>query len=434
MFPVTEDYLKALALPHTHKVWASVYSGSTMIEPKVHIVNGDITASSADPTRYTGKVSLDFEFETSVNMATSLLNVYATRVAIFSAIPGIHWNDGTELVVPLGIYRVETTNKKTDTMVELTLGGLEGYVIEDVFEAPKSDIFIAGVTYAKRITELIKESIPDATVVSLSPDATKEVMTTTSPGDRDRWKGITELAKAVSAHVYAGSDGSFYIRDDASKRARYDPEPHAWVVQTGPRGVINTLGSSISRDNVHNAVIAYNDSPGNDAPGVYDIVTDNDPLSPIRWDGPFGHKPKTISGNWTTPQECKWAAIYALNDAIGNNRTLTLSTVPNPALEPGDLIYVEHKKDGYFERHEVVSFNIPLTHEGVMSIKTKAKSDLKYLIWDDVPPLVTAGPDGLPLPSTSRKYLWQDQTARWEEVRSLDPQDIALKSFQGHTP
>jgi hypothetical protein len=116
---------------------------------------------------------------------------------------------------------------------------------------------------------------------------------------------------------------------------------------------------SLDRTGVYNGVVVKGQAVA-DAPPVQALATFDDPTSPIRWGGPFGHVAILAdSTTVTTVAEAQAAANSLLNLRLKQTRSLELTSAPNPALEAGDTITVAFP-DGRTERHLIDAVTIDL--------------------------------------------------------------------------
>ncbi|MFD0384699.1 hypothetical protein ACFQ2B_27990 [Streptomyces stramineus] len=132
----------------------------------------------------------------------------------------------------------------------------------------------------------------------------------------------------------------------------------------------------MTADKVFNGVLAKGENSEASVAPVSALVVDNDPTSPTYWSGPFGHRPMFYSSaTLTTTAACTAAATLKLRAAMAPNAAADISALPNPALEPGDVIRVLYP-DGSKELHQVQSFTVPLDVGGDFTIATiSAKED-----------------------------------------------------------
>ena len=65
------------------------------------------------------------------------------------------------------------------------------------------------------------------------------------------------------------------------------------------------------------------------------------------------------------------AAAAELERRLALTRNVTLTTVPNPALEPGDVVTVTFR-DGRSEEHLVEALRVPLDAAGAVELASRA--------------------------------------------------------------
>jgi hypothetical protein len=149
-----------------------------------------------------------------------------------------------------------------------------------------------------------------------------------------------------------------------------------WSVAAGDGGVLISANRGMSSDGVYNAVLARGENTETNSPPVSALAVDDDPTSPTYWEGPFGHRPLFYTSSTLTSQAAALsAAKLKLRAAKAPNATGDLSSLPNPALEPGDVLRVVYG-DGSKELHQVQSFSVPLDVGGDFQITTiSAKED-----------------------------------------------------------
>jgi hypothetical protein len=152
--------------------------------------------------------------------------------------------------------------------------------------------------------------------------------------------------------------------------------PPVWSVEATEGGVYISGNRAMSVDKVNNGVLARGENTSDNVPPVQYLATDNDPNSPTYWGGPFGRRPMFYSSSTLISSgACQMAATLKLAAAKAPNASGDFSSLPNPALEPGDVLRVVHE-DGTKELHQVASFSVPLDLGGDFPISTiSAKED-----------------------------------------------------------
>lgn len=220
------------------------------------------------------------------------------------------------------------------------------------------------------ITALIQRSIPTAEIISTSIDA--PIGARSWDLAADPWAAVQEIAAVMGAECYCDADGVFRIAE-LPDPATVEP---VWTIAAGEGGVYISADRGMSLDGVHNAVLAYGENAESGTAPVSSLVVDGDPDSPTYWGSAFGHRPAFYSSaTLITTGQCTAAATLKLRAAQAPNASADISSLPNPALEPGDVIRALYP-DGLKEIHQVASFTVPLEVGGDFSLHTiSAKED-----------------------------------------------------------
>lgn len=362
MYPVSARFLARLAEDHTPVTEVVLFRADGGVETLPH-TGGSVTVDRSASVRRTCTVDLA---DTTLIPRTPAdkLSVYGARLRISR---GVSYGDGSQELVPLGVFRLDSVDGDPDEgPVTLSGSSLESIVAADKFTQP----YRAAGTAVGAVTTLVQRTLPDATVVSLLPD--QPIGARTWDVEGDPWEACVEIAASLGAEVYADADGVFTI---ATLPDLLLVEP-AWTVAAGEGGVLISASRGMSVDGVYNGVLARGESSEGDTPPVQALVVDTDETSPTWWDGPFGHRPMFYSSSTlTSVTSCTAAANLKLAAAKAPNATGDLSALPNPALEPGDVLRVLYG-DGVKELHQVASFTVPLEAGGDFAITTiSAKED-----------------------------------------------------------
>lgn len=222
----------------------------------------------------------------------------------------------------------------------------------------------ASGTALTAITALVQRSIPNASIINRATDAPIGPRTWDIKGDP--MAAAAECAAALGAEVYADADGVFTIAP-LPDLATATP---VWTVAAGEGGALISANLATSSDGVFNAIQASGENTESGVAPVSALVTDSDPGSPTYWGGPFGHRPDFYdSSTLIDPVQCTAAAALKLRAAKAPNSTADLTSLPNPALEPGDVLRVVYA-DGTKELHQVSAFTVPLDVGGSFQIRT----------------------------------------------------------------
>jgi len=356
VYPVSDRFLTALA--ESHRVITSVqlfrtdgdvidlaHTGGSVPVDRGQAIRRTCTVTSADISLIPAN-------------PTDQLAVYGARLRIAR---GIDFGDGTQELVPLGTFRLdEVSGDPLLGPVTLTGKALECIVADDKFTVP----YRASGSVVSAIRDLIVRSIPDADVVSFVTDALIGPRTWDIEGDP--WAAVQEIAAVVGAECYTSGDGSFIIARLPDLLAATP----VWTVAAGEGGVYIKGSRGMRSAGVYNGVLARGDNTETATIATPYLATDSDTGSPTYWGGPYGRRPFFYtSSTLTTAAACQAAAELKLQAAKAPNASGDFSSLPNPALEPGDVLRIVHP-GGMRELHQVAGFTVPLEPGGDFPIST----------------------------------------------------------------
>lgn len=361
MYPVSDRFLATLPQPHRVITQVTLFRTDGEVVDLAH-TGGSATVDRGQSIRRTCTVA-SADVSLIPTTPADELAVYGARLRISR---GIDYGDGTREMVPLGVFRLdEVDGDLTLGPVTLTGQAIECIIQDDQFRTP----YRASGTVVGAITQLIQRSIPDADIVSLIADTAIGSRTWDTEGDP--WAAIQEIAAVAGAQCYTNADGTFVI---ATLPDLLLATP-AWEVASGESGVYIKGSRGMSSKGVRNGVLARGENAADGVAPVSYLATDSDPGSPTYWDGPFGRRPKFYSSSTlTTTGKCQAAAELMLQAARAPNATGNFAALPNPALEPGDVLRVIHP-DGLKELHQVQGFTVPLEPGGDFPISTIAAKE-----------------------------------------------------------
>ncbi|MFF0777100.1 DUF5047 domain-containing protein [Streptomyces sp. NPDC003720] len=325
---------------------------------------GSVTVDRGNAVRRTCSVTVP-DVSLLPMTPTDQLALYGARLRIRR---GVIYGDGSVESVPLGLFRIDgISGDPAFGPVTINGSGLEAVIADDKFTTPYTTR--GGANAITAITGLIQDSIPGATVVNQASDAT--IGTMTWDAQSDRWAAVQECATAIGAEVYADADGQFIVAELPDMLTA----PVAWDIDAGAAGVLISANRSFSRDGMYNVVVASGENAEDNAAPVTATASDTDPTSPTYVSGPFGRVPKFYSSATLTSASLALnAAQKLLRDSIKPNATVSLTSLPNPCLEPGDVLRVTYE-DGQRELQQVQSFTISLGLDSITIETIGGKQD-----------------------------------------------------------
>lgn len=362
MYAVSSRFLAAIAESGPLATEVVLFRTDGRVERLEH-TGGSVTVDRGQAIRRTCSVTVA---DTALipRTPTDRLSVYGATLRISR---GVQYSDGSTELVPLGVFRVDSVAGDIDEgPVTISGKSLEAVVADDKFTAP----YKASGNVVAAVTTLIQTSIPAASLINRATDAAIGPRTWDTEGDR--WAAVAEVAAAIGAEVYADADGVFVIAELPDLLT----STPVWTIAAGEGGAYVSASRGMTADKVYNAVLARGENTETNVAPVSSLVVDNDPTSPTYWSGPFGHRTTFYSSSTlTTTAACTAAATLKLRAAMAPNASADISSLPNPALEPGDVIRILYP-DGSKELHQVQSFSVPLDVGGDFTIATiSAKED-----------------------------------------------------------
>lgn len=232
---------------------------------------------------------------------------------------------GTEWI-ERGWFLITGAQPDADNLT-ITLGGLLTLVAEAKFAGP----YQPSGTFVSTVQGLVEPGLTcqfDAALVDRAIPVGLQ-------WDDDRMGALTEVLNAWPAVCEVTETGYLLVEPLVDTGT-----PVLALNDAPPSGTVIRWAGESSRDGAFNCVVAQ----GEDALGnaIQGTVYDDDPNSPYFFGGPFSPYPvpyKTTSALLTTVAQCRTAAAstLALNRRTASRR-LTVTLVPHPGLETGDVV------------------------------------------------------------------------------------------------
>lgn len=354
MLDVSAKWLPALATDHGLSVKINVLYDGDILAEDVDFTDGSIKVDRGSETRRS--LSLTIADPSQYPIAeTDKFSVYGQQIYVEG---GITYLDGSAERVPLGVFIITNVSGNIHTgPLTITGAGLELMLKRALWDTATST---AGYTSIASFVEThILATIPGASFTDDSTNGYKRIASKTWDANTDKWAALDEAAKAVGAELFCNANGTFVLADIP------DPDdltkPVVWDVTTGEHGVMVSADMALTADGVYNRVVVTGENAEEGTAPVRAEAKITNPLDPLRYGGPFGKVSKAYSSSLVTDSP---SALYTANALLRKyrapNRTVSLSTVPNMALDASDRIRVNYGEVHVPEIHIVDSFTIPL--------------------------------------------------------------------------
>lgn len=326
------------------------------------IADGDVIINPSAQIRSTVRLSALADWPGSV---FDMLNPYGGADLFIER--GIVYGSGTREWVSLGYHRLDAIEQEDAPLgpIDVEASDRMAAIIDARLITPRQ--YSAATTKLAVIEDLVLEIYPNATINITGFDA-NQTIGADQICDQDRYEFLNNIAKAHGCTMYFDYDGSFAMKPVPEVA---DTSTPVWTISHGREGVIVQLSRKLSRESVFNAVVA-NGEQLSDVEPVQGIAYDLDPNSVTRWSGPFGQVPRFYDSSLLrNNDQAETAARAMLARSIGLPYTISFDMVPNPALEPLDLVGVRYSGKSGWERHVLDTLTIPLVARRAMRATTR---------------------------------------------------------------
>ncbi len=353
MRPVSDLFLAAVRSSHRMfsrvRVCTEFQTGVNPTGTEISIVDGSVSLSSNSDIRSSVEITTDGN-AAFPQIPTELLTPYGNELFVER---GINFIDGTVEIVSLGYHRIDSVEQSLAPNGVIRLIGYDRMIAIKEAELLTPVVFYPGTTVGDIFNTLILDVYPAATIEFDDPAVAATALTSQQIVERKRFEFLNDTVTSFGKIMYWDHRGILVIKTP--------PHPTAvvWNVDAGKDGVLISMGRTINREGVYNAVITLGESTSG-TPPVRGEAYDLDPASPTYYFGPYGKVPMFYTSSLiTTTDQADMAARQLLEHTIGLPQVANFAAVPNPALEPLDPISINHV-DG-IDYHIIETLAIPLT-------------------------------------------------------------------------
>lgn len=348
-----DAFLNALMYPHQATSRGELLWAGTKMED-LTFISGTVSGDRGATVRRTFQANIDPRC--APRHLSSPITPYGGQIRVWR---GIRFPNGDHIEVPIFFGRIDLVDWGRD-QISVRCQDLAAAMVDARFEVPIT------ATRGWRVYDQIKALIQDvdASFVVNNLTTSTENITTPATWDRERVEALDNLAQGIGAEWYAGVDGQFYIQPLPAITS----DPAVWVIDSGDEGVVITRQSQLDRARVYNAVVV-NGEPPDGTPPAYGVVHDDNPDSLTRWGGPFGKVPRFFSSQFiTTNAQALATAQSMLGDAIAGTRGVSVSCVPNPKLNLGDVVLLQTGAGDFDGMYFVNTLNLSMEPETPMTL------------------------------------------------------------------
>jgi hypothetical protein len=187
----------------------------------------------------------------------------------------------------------------------------------------------------------------------------------------DAWGIIGAMVEAMGGEVYLDVNGDVQVVTPPFIDTTTPQASAVWTVDVGDQGVLISARRGISRADTYNSVVCRGGTKTN-GKQAWGRVYDLNPGSPTYYNGPFGRTRRIIENSAvTTDAQCTAIAMAELRKVTGLAKSVSFTSLRNPALEVGDILLFEFF-DSETELHILDGFTYDFA-SGEMSAETRAQ-------------------------------------------------------------
>lgn len=371
MRPVSAGFLSAVRGSHRATFEARVVgAGQNGVDPdgtEIPILGGDVAADAEAEIRTTLDLTTDGTGRWPTS-AGSLLAPYGNEIFVRR---GIAYGNGVTEWVSLGYFRIYAPDQDDapDGQIRVQARDRMSGIVDGRLPVPVQ--FPAAATNGSVVDQLVRDIYP-AAVIEWDDDTETDLLGRAQIAEQDRYAFLHDLVTSNGKVWYWDHRGVLVLRTPPSVTSP------GFDVSAGAGGVLVNLRRQLTREGTYNGVVATGEGPDTISP-VRALAVDANPASPTYWDGPFGKVPRFYSSPFITTQlQAERAAVALLQRGLGLVSNVDLTAIPNPALEPRDVVRVTYPArsrsgSGRQETHVLEKITIPLTSEAAMTATTRAQ-------------------------------------------------------------
>ena len=364
MYPVSDTFLSSVRKSHISTVRVEIYDvANNKVISTASPVSGEITIDSRRSIRR--QCSVEF-VDTDGSLiptdnTSSILLPYNRELRIYR---GITYQDGTEELVPLGVF-VLTTVEISDAPngVRITVQGSDRSIRIQKAKWTSHAFYIEGSTPKETaIRQILVDRYPKVQTDFPATGQVTDIIYPTLDQSSDPWKEAIKIAESAAMDLYFDENGVVRMRPIP------DPDYGTPLVTytDGTESVLTQLSRSLSSDESYNHVI-YTGEGTNLTIGVIGEAFDNNPSSPT-YINSYGSVPLFKSSPYIlTAGEAEEAASAELKKVIGASEKISWEQIVNPAHDVYDLVKIVRAPSGINAIMMLDAVSIPLSPQTAMN-------------------------------------------------------------------
>jgi hypothetical protein len=290
-----------------------------------------LNASPPRMTSFQMSVSTDASVDELVPIGFGMID----KVTVHSTAGTTGSGSSTNVVGSTGVISRGGGQTGGGTSIKIHVNDMSYAIKRNVWQEPFT--LPGGMIYSDAIQAMVLNRLPSQTAFNIS--TTTRVCPLLVYGAQqggDPWQDIQELAQAIGYEAYFDATGTFVCRPVPDPRIG-DP---VWQFDEDAVQLVSEAERELSSEQTFNDIVVVGQSTSTANPFSAEAF-DDDPSSPTYVLGPYGRVTQRLTFSLITSQsQAQDTANATLFNSLGAADTVTLTVVPMPALEPGDIIKV----------------------------------------------------------------------------------------------
>lgn len=337
MYARTDRFDAAMHDSHTVVIKAELWSGglANKIGPDLTVVGGEVTIDRTAAVRRSGQIQIVDDTGLVIPKigptGRSGLEPYGDELVIYR---GIQYPDRSQELLPLGVFPISETSISAQAGTTVTLQFTDRSRLVAEARATNTYYIPAGASYALAASDLVDFCLPYPTPVPKLIQATSTQTTAQTlvfHEQSDPWDNVQQLCRAIGAEAYFNPTGGLVIADVQDPRV----DPPQFRYADDEASIVLSAERVLGRG--PNAVVVSGESVGT---GYRSMQVDSDPASPSYYYGTYGRKPEFYTDPLVTSQaQADTSASARLFRILGLSEVISLSTIPHPGHDAGDIIH-----------------------------------------------------------------------------------------------
>lgn len=295
----------------------------------------------------------------SVGSATPVLRRLELRIAL----------DGTNSeYIPIGVFTLnesEIHDGMDGLTIELSGTDLSRRVSRNRWET--TYVLYAGTNVGTAIQRIVGDRLPGTQFNFASTEDVTPTLFFGEDSSNDPWQDALDLALGAGMELYFDPRGICCLRPEPNP----DIDSAVWDFEDLVNPTILDVTRRVTDENTYNRVVVIGEGSALDAP-VRGEAEDDDPASPTYVLGPYGFVTQVVRSNMIlTSDQAQRSAESLLLRQKGATEEIELQVIPNPALEPGDIVNVKRSRSKIYGSFVIDSMQIPLGAQDSMRIVSR---------------------------------------------------------------